>query len=373
MKGHSTMKTIIQEENMVRKQPNNLIVPVRQSNFELLRLMCIFGIVTMHTYGIFYGNATGANLVYGVLINSLFNTCVTLFVLISGYFGINGTIRKIVKLEMEVLFYSVLSMVIIGCLQDNWNTKDVLKAFLPVSSCKYWYITSYMLILIFSKYLNKVPERLEKKEFQQLLLLMFFIFSVVPTLVLFHVMEDGGKGVANMLLVYYTGRYIRLYYDKKINNPKKIFIIGAGIITLGFILNLILTILRGGTGVCAPFARDCSSIIFIASITIFLTFKHLNISSNLINCLAKHVVAVYLFEVAMKACLSQFFDINIYKERWYLFAVIAAYTLVTIAGCMLMDVIRCFIAKPIENAIYSVGRNLYRQIYVRLNKYIVKD
>lgn len=70
-------------------------VLIRQSQFELLRLVCIFGIVTMHTWGVFYSTASGMNQVFGILINSLFNTCVSIFVLISGYFGIEGTAKKI--------------------------------------------------------------------------------------------------------------------------------------------------------------------------------------------------------------------------------------------------------------------------------------
>ena len=145
---------------------------VRQSNFELLRILCILGIITMHTWGMFYGNATGLNLTFGVLINSLFNTGVSIFMLISGYFGISWTVKKYLRLEMKIIFYSVLSMLVISYMQNSWNLKDVAKAFLPVVSGRYWYITSYVLILIFSKYLNRVPEILGKKELKKLLFLM---------------------------------------------------------------------------------------------------------------------------------------------------------------------------------------------------------
>ena len=329
-------------------------VNVRQSNFELLRLLCIFGIVTMHTYGSLYGTATGINLIYGVFINSLFNTGVSIFMLISGYFGINGTAKKFLQLELKIIFYSVLSTITICCVQNHWSPTDIIKAFFPVISGKYWFITSYMLLLIFSNYLNKVPNNLERKDFEKLLFLMFSIFSIIPTIVQFHIMNDSGKGFANMLLMYYVGRYIRLYWNKPPNILKKIKLMLVGIIATEFSLNLALTLIRGGVGVYAPFARDCASTIIVASILIFLWFEHLNIRSKLINNIAKHVLAVYLYENAIRTCYSNFLDITIYSEEWYLCIVIAIYVIGVIISCIFIDLIRGFVAKPFENIIYSL-------------------
>ena len=337
----------------------------RQSNFELLRLLCIFGIVSMHTYGAFYSTATGFNLVYGVLINSLFNTGVSLFMLISGYFGVKSSFKKFLKLYLEVLFYSVLSSIATSLVTGNWNVKGLIKGFLPLSTNQYWFITSYILILISSKYINQIPEKLKKKDFENLLLLMFFVFSVVPTVVQYHVMGDGGKGFANMLLMYFVGRYIRLYWNEEPRNLKKTIAIGSSVILLGFILNLTLTMVRSGKGVYAPFARDCSCIIIIASVAIFMAFKKIRIRSNVINQIAKHVVSVYLFEGAMRTFLNQTFDITLYADKWYLFAVLSVYVLIVMAGCMILDVIRSILAKPIENMICSAGEKGFNRIVER--------
>lgn len=322
----------------------------------------------MHTYGAIYSTSTGFNLVYGVLINSLFNTAVSIFVLISGYFGINGTVKKYIKFEIQVLFYSIVSEVVISLVNSNWSIKDFIEVCLPVSSGKYWYITSYMLLLLFSKYLNRVPEKLKTKDFEKLLLLMFFIFSAVPTVVQFHVMDDGGKGFANMLLMYFIVPYIRLYQNEELRNPKKVFTIGLIVILLGFVLNLILTMLRGGKGVYAPFARDCSCIIIIASIAIFILFKGVRIQSKIINQIAKYVIAVYLFEGAIRTFLGQFFDITIYADRWYLFGVLLVYVLVVMAVCMMVDAIRSKIAKPIEALICDIGEKSFNLILERCEK-----
>ena len=43
-----------------------------------------------------------------IFVNSLCNCAVTIFMLISGYYGIRFNLRKIVQFEMMVIFYSIL-------------------------------------------------------------------------------------------------------------------------------------------------------------------------------------------------------------------------------------------------------------------------
>ena len=61
----------------------------RSSNFELLRLLCIFGILMMHTFGGIDTSVSFFNTEIHVLVNSVFNMGVTCFILLSGYFGIH--------------------------------------------------------------------------------------------------------------------------------------------------------------------------------------------------------------------------------------------------------------------------------------------
>lgn len=60
----------------------------RNSSIELLRLLAIFGIVVMHINGPLLDSAFGLNSIWVQLENSIFNCGVSVFVLISGYFGI---------------------------------------------------------------------------------------------------------------------------------------------------------------------------------------------------------------------------------------------------------------------------------------------
>lgn len=130
---------------------------------------------------------------------------------------------------------------------------------------------------------------------------------------------------------------------------------------------MILTMLRGGIGVYAPFARDCSAVIVLASIAIFMSFKQIKFWSSVVNRVAKHVVAVYLLEGAMRTFIGHFFDISMFEEKWYLFAIIAVYVVVVMVGCMVVDVIRILIAEVVNKIMYKLGYKGYKLILGKLD------
>lgn len=61
----------------------------------------------MHVNGLLLSTTFGINLIWIQIENSIFNRGVSVFVLISGYFGIKRTSRKILILESSALVYSL--------------------------------------------------------------------------------------------------------------------------------------------------------------------------------------------------------------------------------------------------------------------------
>ena len=75
----------------------------RKSGIELLRILCMFGIVYMHTFGSMLETVHGGNMALAVFENALFNCGVSCFVLISGYFGIKKKTYKAGS-DSDILF-----------------------------------------------------------------------------------------------------------------------------------------------------------------------------------------------------------------------------------------------------------------------------
>lgn len=102
----------------------------RNSSVELLRILAIFGIVIMHTNDAVMKDCNGINQIWTQIENGVFNAGVSIFVLISGFYGINCTVKKIVSLETTVVFYSVISVVIGYVLMVNLQ-KTCSRALFP--------------------------------------------------------------------------------------------------------------------------------------------------------------------------------------------------------------------------------------------------
>lgn len=158
---------------------------IRNSSLELLRLICILGIVIMHANGPLMKETTVINMIWIQLENGLFQAGVSIFILISGYFSIQTTIERVLKLELKVWIYSIISGIIIYFFIDNSFIR-LIKSILPIITNKYWFLTCYMLLMIFAPFINYVIDKISKVQYKKMLTMMLFIFFIIPT-VLFDV------------------------------------------------------------------------------------------------------------------------------------------------------------------------------------------
>ena len=93
------------------------VIKQRNSTIELLRVLCILMIVFMHLVGIWWDFCDNLfDKEFIIFVNSLCNCAVTIFMLISGYYGIRFNLKKIIRFEMMVLFYSILFILVQYCL-----------------------------------------------------------------------------------------------------------------------------------------------------------------------------------------------------------------------------------------------------------------
>lgn len=319
----------------------------RNSSVEVLRMLAMLGIVIMHTNGAVMEHSSGIGFAWTQFENGIFNAGVSIFVLISGYFGIKLSAKKLIQLESSVLFYAVLSA-IVGCYFGKESILSIVKAFIPISTNCYWFISCYILLMIFSPYINKGIDLMSESQHRNLLMLMSAIFLVAPT-VLYYSVLGGGKNVINMLLLYILGSYIRKYNLKEKFNSKLLFKIFIITTVLNILLNTLISLATGSKS-HIPFARDCSIFIVIEAVTLMLLFLKIEFHSDLINKVASHVFAVYLFEGAFRQILQNvIFNYSIYEGKWYWVLVNIAVALVAMICCMAFDVLVEVILKPIRS------------------------
>ena len=101
---------------------------LRQSNFELLRIVSMLMIIAHHfAYYNVYVTAYISNTANGLWLQMMRvggKIGVSVFVMISGYFLVNSKgfkISKLLKFWLQVLFYSVLSYVVSSLVQGHFD------------------------------------------------------------------------------------------------------------------------------------------------------------------------------------------------------------------------------------------------------------
>lgn len=203
----------------------------RRTNIELLRIVSMLMIITLHFIG--HGGVNDSYTTPGIMcvaVSILKGICmvaVNCFVLISGYFGVKSSFswKKVLKLEAQIWTYSVVIFSILAITGAvKFGLKDIVCAVFPVSTNMDGFSTGYLIMYILSPYLNKIVNACSKKELKRLLILLASFFVVLPEMFAFlgTTIEFGGPyGVVWFWVLYLTGAYIRLYSYEKISLKRR--------------------------------------------------------------------------------------------------------------------------------------------------------
>lgn len=328
----------------------------RNSSFELLRLFCIFGIIVMHTFAGIDTTGSALNTALHVLTNSLFNTGVTCFILISGYFGIRFDLKKLISLDLMIIFFTVAGTVALG----DFGVKALVKSCIPVLSRQYWFITCYFALCILAPFLNQIPKRLERKQFRSLLLVLLLLFSVIPTFTTYDIMQDSGKGLVDFVMAYLMGRYLSLYYGQAQRKNGRL-VLGVVLSTLViFCLDGTLTFRQGV--IYTTFARDCSLFILFSAVLILLLFANMQFTSRIINRGASNVLAVYVLDAVLRTFFNRYIDLNSYAEKPYLIFIVFGYVALVVIAALLINEVRRFTIGRIEPWLSGLLASLWYKV-----------
>lgn len=227
---------------------------------------------------------------------SFCSVAVNTFVLISGFWGLSFKNEKFVRLIIETFIYSVLLYIVSVAL--GWQSisfHNVLCAILPVLTKQYWFVTSYIVLIIISPWLNRWIECFDKKEYIIFMLLGFIIIYVWPTISFLlntsQFIADSGFGIINFVYLYMFGRFLKLYYNDTYSSAQYF---------CGYLLSAILLfICQFGLSWLLGFEFTSwfsynTVFVFVGSICLFMTFKNMIFTSSVVNYWARPCLAVYL-------------------------------------------------------------------------------
>lgn len=311
-------------------------------------------IVSMHVLGPHWITDNNVNKVLIIVINAFCNTGVSMFILISGYYGIKFKDNRLFYLINLSFFFSVL----IDCV-ISWNVADgksLVSHIFPVLTGKHWFLTSYVILYCLSGFINSFAARLEKREYKVLLLILLLFFYVAPTFLDKEILNDDGKGIVNMVTLYLIGRYIATY-----GFPDFIKRHTVAIILLSFclivILNTAITFLTGP--ICGLFSRDNNILILAESVSIFYLFIRMKTRSNIrINHIAQYVFPIYMIHYGGMQWIHFAFDDN----SLTLIPLLLCEVIAILAACIIVENIRRIILGKIFEKVENLEVSLLHKI-----------
>lgn len=201
---------------------------IRQSNFELMRIMSMFMIVLWHMLcqGGVLDSTTGLINTLLIFLKVSLVVHVNSFIIVTGYFQCKNKFKiyKFISLVNLTWFYKIIILLAVLLCGVSISNIEILKNISPINYQDYWFLANYVLLYLISPILNKVINNSNKNDFRKILLVLFLIISVLPSLTAQVAFDNNnGYSLSNFILLYFIGAYLRLYFD--INKFKKFSIV----------------------------------------------------------------------------------------------------------------------------------------------------
>lgn len=189
----------------------------RNSGIDFLRIISMIMIVTLHLLGHGgiineYEMFTAGH--YSAWTLEIIAYCaVNCYALISGYVGISSKFRysNILNLCINVVFYTLIITSLFGIFSPgSVNLQTFKKAVFPYAYNVYWYFTAYFCMYFFVPFFNHLINTLKHNESTALVFSLFFIFSLLPTIVQSDISHTfSGYSALWLSVLYLIGAYIR--------------------------------------------------------------------------------------------------------------------------------------------------------------------
>ena len=312
-----------------------------------------------------HGGAMGmdpdVNKVVASLILPLGKISFTCFVAISMWFLCESSFKgkRFVRAWLEVLFYSVLMVVVAKLMGGAVSKRDLIGSLLPIGGNTHGFASTYLAFYLMLPLLNKVASSLNRKQ----------VVWIVALLAYLQIFERvfAGLGLANLALHPYMSEptlfalcyFISLYLRKW---PRKVWSRALPMGLLALCTWMIVFLLTWGswqgsfqgtaTMLVALFAVDESSLLYIVGgFLLFLCFNALpKMHIKSINVIASTTFGVLLIHDAT-FFRSVLWGTIVHAQTWWYSDVYAIRLLGTAAivfvGCALFDLLRQrFLEKP---------------------------
>ncbi len=263
----------------------------RSANFELLRIACMLLIVMSHAIscgGIATSVTSGTvNYILIWIIRALCRVSVPCFVMINGYFMCKKELhlRRMLGVWVTTFFYSVgiyLALCLLGL--EEFTKYNTIIAMVPVMTQRYWFVTSYMLLLLWTPVLNRAISLMNQKQHLLLLLAMGLVYGPMANGMQWafdFTRAASGYSYSYFLFLYLVAAYLRLYPGKRNHQY------GMGYLAISLLIAGVTILLEQLDGIIPNtlykpyvFYNINSILVLCATLCFFNFFRHLELQQE---------------------------------------------------------------------------------------------
>lgn len=351
---------------------------IRDSNFELLRIVAMAFIVLHHmiVHGVqLFKLSKGEPSIFPVdnlpvagsllFLNAFFVVGVNCFLLISGYYGIKLRWRSFYALLITCWVYS-FAYSFVDAYVYHLPYGFSFDLFEGVFLYSGWFITCYVVLMFLSPFINKAVVAFTSKEAIYGLILL----SILTFWFGFHLgssyINETGYNVLHFVFIYYIGQLLRRF-ESSIRIKS---IVSWGVyVGLSLVIGLIAFqqfYVGDFTNMWKQFQYN-NPLLVLSSVALFLAFKQLSFQARFINWFAGSVLAIYLVHD------------HLFFREWFVrinqtYGILTPQTVgiallivvVLMVGVVLLDKLRLMVTNPIVDFLARQSSKLLEKIETKL-------
>lgn len=272
----------------------------RQSNFELLRIVAMFMVLIVHSDFQALGEPTHSELIQSpcytvarILIESFAIVCVNTFVLISGWFGIKFSIRGLLNILFQCLFFTFfIYATLVLTNQIEFVIGDIKRCLMLTSNI--WFVKCYLGLFIISPVLNAFVQHSERQVFITFLVIFFLFQTIYGWMFQATNYFEYGYSAMSFMGLYLLARYVAVYKPTFLpSKPEVNFIMYIFISILLCVCMLMMLYIDKPLQFHILWQYN-NPLVIISSMFLLLAFRDLHIKSHSINWIASSCLGVYL-------------------------------------------------------------------------------
>lgn len=261
---------------------------IRNSSFELLRILLVFMILVEHANILFIGFNCSNEIEHAIRcsVQSLCLPAVNAFVLISGWFGIKGDYKRIFPLMFQlavctvpvaIVFYS-LGLIPLMNLDGLFNY--------ILGGQNYWFVIDYIALVLFAPLLNVIVENADRVTLKNSLITSYLLIVPMDVVLRTQILGvEGGYSALWFIWLYLFARYVKVYGWAFVEKNKWILMVGS----IAFEAVLFFFGLMG-TRYTTPF-------ILMPAICLIMIFKDWSFQNKFINYIAPATLIAYMLHM----------------------------------------------------------------------------